>query len=147
MPTTIQSIAAFALMATAITLPTTAQSGQHADHHPEITYEPSPELADDLARGVGSILDIDEADGILNLTHTSIESLGWPSMTMNFNVSSNVGLEGFAPGDAIEFDFNPSEASGFEIKALRKISAKNVVDLLQDVEPNDASPHGGHGDH
>ncbi len=144
---TIQSIVAFALMATAFTLPAAAQSGQHADHHPETTYEPSPELAEGLARGVGSVLEVNASQRLLNLTHTPIESLGWPSMTMNFSVSSEIDLEGFAPGDAIEFDFNPSQASGFEIKALRRTSAKTVVDSLKDAEPDDATARDGHGDH
>lgn len=144
---TIQSISAIALMATVLTFPATAQSSQHDDHHPETTYEPSPELAEGLTRGIGSILEISETDGVLSLTHAPIESLGWPSMTMNFNVSSNVELEGFAPGDAIEFDFDPSQTSGFEIKALRKTSTKTVVYSLKDAEHNDTSPHGGHGDH
>lgn len=144
---TLQSIAAFALMATAIPLPTTAQSGQHADHHPEITYKPSPELAAGLARGVGSILEINEADRILNLTHAPIDSLGWPSMTMKFGVSLELEIHDFAPGDTIEFDFDPSQASGFEIKALRKASSKAAVESLKNAEPADAKTHDDHGAH
>lgn len=147
MQLTIQSISAFALMTTVLTLPAKAQSDPHADHHPEIIYESSPELAVGLARGVGSILEVNEADRVLNLTHAPIASLGWPSMNMNFSVASEIDLESFAAGDAIEFDFDPSQASGFKIKALRKVSSKTVVESLKNAEPADAKTHDGHGAH
>lgn len=147
MQLTIHTISAFALMTTVLTFPAMAQSDPHSDHHPEIIYEPSPELAVGLARGVGSILEVNEAGRIVNLTHAPIASLGWPSMNVNFSVASEIELESFAAGDAVEFDFDPSQASGFKIKALRKVSSKAVVESLKNAEPADAKTHDGHGAH
>jgi Cu(I)/Ag(I) efflux system protein CusF len=57
------------------------------------------------AHGVGVVRSVDTAQGKVTLQHEPIESLGWPAMTMAFQVSDPKLLEGLAPGRKVQFAF------------------------------------------
>ena len=58
-------------------------------------------------------------DGRIKLTHDPIKALGWPSMTMNFNVVKGVQVKGLKPGDKVEFHLKKGK-SGYDISAISK---------------------------
>ena len=71
------------------------------------------------AKGVGVVTEIDAKEQILTLKHEPIPSLGWPTMTMPFHVTSPDLLKGLKVGQKIAFDTR--EAPGLpEITAIRK---------------------------
>jgi Cu(I)/Ag(I) efflux system protein CusF len=54
---------------------------------------------------VGIVDDIDEAKGIVTLSHEAIKSLGWPAMTMKFTVSDTKLFKKLSKGKKIHFAF------------------------------------------
>jgi Cu/Ag efflux protein CusF len=61
----------------------------------------SPANAEALSEGVIKKLDIQTRK--ITLQHGPIDNLGMSAMTMGFRVAPGVNLEGFAPGDAVQF--------------------------------------------
>lgn len=50
------------------------------------------------------ILEAINADGTVSITHEPIKSLGWPGMTMDFELSNSSLAQGIKPGTAITFE-------------------------------------------
>lgn len=50
-------------------------------------------------------LDAINADGSVKISHGPIASLGWPAMTMSFEVANAALLKNLTPGSMIEFEF------------------------------------------
>jgi len=59
-------------------------------------------------------------DRQLNITHDPIPDIGWPTMTMDFNVADGVTLKEFKPGDAVYFSLLKKEKNLFEITEVSK---------------------------
>lgn len=53
--------------------------------------------------GHGVVNSIDMQHGMVNLTHGSINSLGWPGMTMDFRVKDPATLKNVKPGEKVNF--------------------------------------------
>jgi Cu(I)/Ag(I) efflux system protein CusF len=82
---------------------------------PAASTAPAPKTG----KGVGVITEIDAEHGGITLKHEPIPSLGWPSMTMPFNVDPPSLLKGLKVGQKIGFD--ASEGHGLPvITAIRK---------------------------
>ncbi len=63
--------------------------------------EPNTELQ--AHRGSGKVNKVEADKGKINVTHGPIESLGWPSMTMDFNVKNKADLSKVKPGQSVTF--------------------------------------------
>jgi len=74
---------------------------------------------DEMVMGQGVIKKIMPADMRLNISHEPILQLGWPDMTMDFNVNQQVDLKQFNTNDKIEFELQKG-SDGYEIKSIRK---------------------------
>jgi Cu(I)/Ag(I) efflux system protein CusF len=61
-----------------------------------------------------------DPDGTVNITHGPVESLGWPGMTMNFQVKSKVLLMGLKAGQKIDFDL-AKQGGGYVITAIKPV--------------------------
>ena len=57
------------------------------------------------------------SNGSVNITHGPVESLGWPGMTMDFQVKDKALLKGLKAGQKISFDIAKG-ASGYVITAI-----------------------------
>jgi Cu(I)/Ag(I) efflux system periplasmic protein CusF len=55
------------------------------------------------AQGSGVVNSVDAAQRKVNLSHGSIKQLGWPAMTMDFPVSTDVDISTLKPGMEINF--------------------------------------------
>lgn len=55
--------------------------------------------------GVGTVKSVDPAKGSITLMHEPVESMGWPAMTMAFNVKDKALLKKATPGKQVKFDF------------------------------------------
>jgi len=54
-------------------------------------------------QGKGTINSVDAKAGKINLTHGPIASLGWPGMTMDFDVQDKALLANLKPGQKVAF--------------------------------------------
>lgn len=74
----------------------------------------------DVHHGMGTVNGISD-EGIVNLTHRPIASLGWPEMTMNFKVASSVDLSVFDAGDMMHFELTKDEDGMYVITKASKM--------------------------
>jgi Cu(I)/Ag(I) efflux system protein CusF len=62
------------------------------------------------AVGTGTVRKVDMAKRTVNLSHGPIPAIGWPAMTMDFQVAPEVDLGGLKAGQSVEFTV--AEAGG-----------------------------------
>ncbi len=55
------------------------------------------------AEAEGTIKGIDPASGTVKIDHGPVQSLGWPAMTMDFQVENKALLERVKPGQSVTF--------------------------------------------
>lgn len=72
--------------------------------------------------GTGIVQGIDKANGKVKLTHDPIEALGWPKMTMFFQLKDSALADQVKEGDKVGFSLEKS-ASGYVISGFRKGTA------------------------
>ena len=77
-----------------------------------------PALGQDQTATAGKVNSVDAAYHVLNLTHDAIPALGWPAMTMDFNVRPDLDLGGLKSGDAIRFTVGKAPDGTFRIDSL-----------------------------
>lgn len=70
--------------------------------------------------GMGTVVSISE-DGSVTLTHDPIDSLGWPSMTMDFSVADGVDISMFEAGDRMHFMIVKTDEGPFIITTAMKM--------------------------
>jgi len=68
--------------------------------------------------GMAAIREIDASSHTLKLKHEPIEALGWPAMTMNFNVAENIELGDFETGQSIHFTMREQLDGGYLIEQI-----------------------------
>lgn len=56
-------------------------------------------------KGVGVVDAVDQAKGIVTLSHEPIASLGWPAMTMDFAVEDKKLFKKLVVGKKVQFQF------------------------------------------
>lgn len=56
-------------------------------------------------QATGVVKRIDPAKGVVALKHDPVKSLGWPGMTMDFNVRDKKLLQGLKPEQKVSFEF------------------------------------------
>jgi Cu(I)/Ag(I) efflux system membrane fusion protein len=72
-----------------------------------------------LASGKGVINTVSTDAKTLNITHAPIKSLGWPEMTMDFQMGPGIDVSGFQSGDAVQFDLTKDKEGMFIIGDIR----------------------------
>ena len=68
--------------------------------------------------GTGTVKSIDASAASVTLQHEAISSVGWPAMTMTFNVQDRKILDGIKPGQHVDFAFK-QEGSRNVITSLK----------------------------
>ncbi len=89
--------------------------------------EPEPAAPPETYTGRGIVRQLDGAERELFIHHEAIpqfkdidgEVVGMEAMAMTFHVAEPVTLEGFAPGDRIEFDFEVRWDDGPPLTVIR----------------------------
>jgi len=79
-------------------------------------------MANKTVTGSGVIRAINSAQGTLNLQHEPIEALGWPSMTMDFQLAGDVSLNGLNIGDRVMFTLEEID-DRYRITSIHRIGA------------------------
>ena len=67
--------------------------------------------------GVGTVKSVDPSKDSITVMHEPVESMGWPVMTMAFNVKDSALLQKVSPGKKVKFDF-VQEGSQYVITAI-----------------------------
>lgn len=86
-------------------------SGTHNDSHAKMA---ASNVQSHKATGT---FNKNNPDGSVSITHGPVKSLGWPGMTMDFQVKDKALLKGIKAGQKISFDIG-KEASGYVITAI-----------------------------
>ncbi|VAW78649.1 Cobalt/zinc/cadmium efflux RND transporter, membrane fusion protein, CzcB family, partial [hydrothermal vent metagenome] len=60
-------------------------------------------MPDEPAMGMGTVNEVFADERKLNITHAAIEALGWPEMTMDFELNDSASLEGIEAGAKVHF--------------------------------------------
>ncbi|MBK1674229.1 hypothetical protein CKO35_13125 [Ectothiorhodospira shaposhnikovii] len=79
------------------------------------TPEDGGDTHDDSVPAEGRINRVDREARRVNLYHEPIPALGWPAMTMDFEVADGVSLEGLSPGDAVHIRIREREEYVYEL--------------------------------
>lgn len=83
--------------------------------------EDAPDTGKETAgiNGMAVIREIDAQSHTLKLKHEPIEALGWPGMTMKFDVSENIELGDFKAGQSIHFTMRERLDGGYVIEQIQ----------------------------
>lgn len=71
--------------------------------------EPAPDGAQHSAEG--TINSVDAASDTVNISHEPVTSIGWPAMTMNFQLADPSLATRVRPGQRVEFTFRTDQGS------------------------------------
>ena len=72
----------------------------------------------DTNKGVGVVEAVDQAKGIVTLSHEPIASLGWPAMTMDFAVEDKALFSKLVVGKKVQFQF-VKQHNSYVVKGVR----------------------------
>ncbi len=98
-----------------------------------------PMTAEKMPKGRGKVVDIDAKSGKVTLDHGPIKELGWPSMTMGFEVKDSKQLKKLTVGDEVEFDLKadapetPDRPAQYNIDRVEK--APSMKDGMKGATP------------
>ncbi|HCI14082.1 MAG: efflux transporter periplasmic adaptor subunit [Gallionellales bacterium GWA2_60_142] len=95
-----------------------AHGGATASPVEQKPAQPKPATVGHQAQGT---LEAINADGTLSITHEPIKSLGWPGMTMDFELSNSSLAQGIKPGSAISFEIVNRGEGEWVITKLRAL--------------------------
>ncbi|MBF8270844.1 MAG: rane fusion protein, partial [Gammaproteobacteria bacterium] len=84
---------------------------------PAVTVETGPGESEVMAMGI--VKEVRAAERKLNITHDPIEALGWPTMTMDFEVAAEVDLAGLEPGVRIHFILDRDATGNYVITTIQ----------------------------
>ena len=72
--------------------------------------------AGEAASGTGTVNAIMERK--VNISHGPIPALGWPAMTMDFDLAESATTEGIKVGQTVTFQLRKRADGGYEIESL-----------------------------
>lgn len=72
-------------------------------------------------QGKGTINSVDAKAGKINLSHEAIASLGWPGMTMDFEVQDKNSLTKLKPGQKVTFKLIEAHKGKYVISEIALI--------------------------
>lgn len=72
----------------------------------------------DVNKGIGIVDAVDQAKGVVTLSHEPIASLGWPAMTMDFAVEDKKLFNKLVVGKKVQFQF-VKQHNSYVVKDVR----------------------------
>lgn len=78
--------------------------------------KPAEEQTVHMARG--KVTKIDTAASVVTIAHGPVKSLGWPAMTMGFQVKDKAMLDKLTVGKTIDFEFSQAD-KGYVITKVK----------------------------
>ncbi|TAM11874.1 MAG: copper-binding protein [Nevskiaceae bacterium] len=83
---------------------------------------PMGHMEAELIAARGKVNSIDVAGHKVNITHEAIESLDWPSMTMDFQVPDDATLKGIKAGETVDFWFEDQGPGRYVVRKMRPVA-------------------------
>ncbi|MDH5632298.1 MAG: efflux RND transporter periplasmic adaptor subunit [Gammaproteobacteria bacterium] len=80
---------------------------------------------DMVIEGMGTIKALKPDEHKINMEHGPIQSLGWPSMVMDFRYKHGVDISRFKPGDHVSFTLEPVD-DGYVINSIDKMQHQEL---------------------
>ncbi len=74
---------------------------------------------DEPAMGMGTVNEVFTDERKLNISHGAIEALGWPEMSMDFELNDNAGLEGIEAGAKVHFTLLKDDEGNYLIDSIQ----------------------------
>ncbi|MGE0079668.1 MAG: efflux RND transporter periplasmic adaptor subunit [Thiohalomonadaceae bacterium] len=81
----------------------------------------------------------------LSMTHDPIAELGWPAMTMDFDVAADVDLSAFAPGTRVRFELHQLDQYRYRIANISKAEAQENAPASTGAPADTAKRFAGRG--
>jgi Cu(I)/Ag(I) efflux system periplasmic protein CusF len=98
-----------------------AQSGPSGPAMPQhgVTHDGTAQAPGQgqTAKGSGVVESVDAAKRRVNLSHGAIPAIGWPAMTMDFDVALDVNLSSIRAGQPVEFTLQ-GDGGGYTITGI-----------------------------
>ena len=94
-----------------------------SDPQEDIENTPADTPMDKPVSGQGTVLGIDAETHQINLAHDAIPALGWPGMTMVFQLDDRVDTGALKSGDAVSFDLK-KQGDHYVVVAIRPLKAE-----------------------
>ena len=71
----------------------------------------------ELIKGVGRITELDAGNASITLEHGPIPQLGWPAMTMAFELTESVDIDALSPDQTVNFGFRET-SEGYRVERI-----------------------------
>ena len=71
-------------------------------------------------QGTGKVVAVNREKLSIKLAHEPIKSLGWPGMTMNFDVEKTSLLDGLKAGDSVRFELVQAKPKKWQIAKIER---------------------------
>ena len=71
-------------------------------------------------RASGTVKNTDPARGTVTFDHGPVESMKWPAMTMEFEVSDKKMLDTLKPGNKVEFQFREKSKGKYVVTDIKR---------------------------
>lgn len=84
--------------------------------------EPQPSIEAKVINGAGTVNSVMASTHKINITHEPIEALGWPTMTMDFDVAETVKLDHVKAGDSIHFSLKKMGKFSYQMTFIHRMS-------------------------
>jgi len=78
----------------------------------------SPDMDDSMVWVDGEVTRVAAGENRLTITHQPVDAWGWPVMTMDFNVASDVPIAHIKNGEAIRFQVKKLDSGGIRVVAI-----------------------------
>ena len=88
-----------------LTLPLTMPETTYAMDMSSMEMDSSADAHPTAIEAVGVVDEIDQAKGVVTISHEAIKSLDWPAMTMNFTIKDKKMFGKLSTGKKIHFAF------------------------------------------
>lgn len=88
---------------------------------PMANMEASKKTTQTSHQGAGKVMSVDRDKLRIKLEHKPIKSLGWPGMTMGFNVEKESLLDGLKSGDAVQFELRQANSKEWVITKMERM--------------------------
>jgi len=85
------------------------------------TEDSSSAPAAEPVMGMGVVNEIFPEERRVNISHEPIEALGWPGMTMDFDLDESASLEGIEPGSKVHFMLIRNDQGDYVIDSIRAV--------------------------
>jgi Cu(I)/Ag(I) efflux system periplasmic protein CusF len=76
------------------------------------------------AHATGTVNSVDAKTHKVNMSHQPLPALGWPAMTMDFDVAPSVDLSRIKPGSRVNFSLEKDKGGMYQIQSIEPANGR-----------------------